>query len=328
MRWIYKRLIGMAITVFSAINIIFFLIRFMPGNPIDYLVTQYVEAGMPYDEAYRFVSAAFRISLNKPLHIQYLEFIQSLVMGDLGESIVYKSSISRILAFAIPWTVFTVSLGLFISFIGGVFLGLLCAYKRNSWIDKILSVFATSSVAIPNYILAYIFIIIFCRLLRILPIRGAYDPTNVTPGFNLPFIIDIMYHAVLPTLCYFAAGFGTWLLRMRNSTVSVLGEQYIFYGRARGLPERRIIWKYVGRNAILPIFAILAISIGYIFGGSALIENIFQYPGIGYYISYAVFTRDYPLMQGVFFLLTVAVTLSNFIADILYSKLDPRVKTE
>jgi len=300
----------------------------MPGNPIDYLVTQYVESGIPYDEAYRLVSAAFRISLNKPLHVQYLEFLFNLLKGDLGESIVYRSPISSILAYAIPWTIFTVSLGLFLSFLGGIFLGLLCAYKRSSWIDRILSILATSSVAIPNYILAYIFIIIFCRLLRLFPMRAAYDPVRVTPGFNLPFIIDVLYHAILPMLCYFAAGFGTWLLRMRNSTVSVLGEQYISFARARGLPERRIMWKYVGRNAILPVFTILAINIGYIFGGSALIENIFQYPGIGYYISYAVFTRDYPLMQGVFFLLTVTVTLSNFIADILYSRLDPRVRAE
>ncbi|MEM2294321.1 MAG: ABC transporter permease [Candidatus Bathyarchaeia archaeon] len=328
MKWVYRRILGAAITLFSTINIIFFLIRLMPGNPIDFIVTQYIEAGVPYEEAYRFVSTAFGIELNKPLHLQYIDFIFNLLKGSLGNSIVYRTPVSQIIFSALPWTIFTVSLGLSLSFLGGVFLGLLSAYKRNSVIDKILQVLSVSSVAIPNYIFAYIFIIIFCRMLNLFPMMGAYDSLKVKPGFNLPFILNVMHHAILPILCYFIAGFGAWLLRMRGTSVSVLGEYHISFARLRGLSSNRIMWKYVGRNAILPVFAIFAINVGYIFGGSTLIENIFRYPGVGLYISRAVSNRDYTLMQGIFFLLTFSVIVSNLIADLLYSFLDPRVKTE
>jgi peptide/nickel transport system permease protein len=328
MRWIYKRAVTAAITIYSTITIIFFLIRLMPGNPIDYLLISYIEAGMPYEQAYQTLSAMFSISLTEPLYMQYFKYIINVFRGDLGKSIIYKVSISEILAYAIPWTIFTVSLGLLLSFSTGILLGLISAYKRSSLIDKILSSFASASIAVPNYVFAYFFIMIFVRFLGLFPIKGAYDPIKVTPGFNIPFILDVLHHAILPMLCYFIAGFGTWLLRMRNSAISVLGEQYTFFARARGLSERRIMWKYVGRNAMLPVFAIFAISVGYIFGGSALIENIFQYPGIGFFISYGVYTRDYTLMQGVFLILTISVTLANLIADLLYVKLDPRVKRE
>jgi peptide/nickel transport system permease protein len=182
--------------------------------------------------------------------------------------------------------------------------------------------------AVPNYVFAYLFIVIFVVTFHLFPMIGAYDASLTTPGFNLSFFVDVLRHAFLPILSYFVTSLGSWVLYMRNNAIVVLGDDYVQAAKARGLPESRITWTYVGRNAMLPLFTLLAINIGYIFGGSTLIEYIFTYPGIGYFISRSVSTRDYPLIQGLFFIITVAVTLSNLIADLIYSRLDPRVRFE
>ena len=311
-------------------NILFFLIRLMPGNIIDSLIGLYISRyGMSYEDAYRLLSASFGIALEKPLHEQYISFLLNIFTGKLGLSMGYSNiPVIEIVAAAIPWTVFTVSIGLFSSFIIGILLGLLAAYKHGSIIDRFITTLSTITAAIPNYVFAYLLIVIFVTNARLFPMVGAYDASLVTPGFNLPFIIDVLRHAFLPILSYFIASFGNWVLYMRSNVITVLGEDYVQAAKARGLSKSRIMWMYVGRNAMLPLFTLLAINIGYIFGGSTLIEFVFTYPGIGYYISRSVSTRDYPLMQGLFFILIISVTLSNLIADFVYSRLDPRVRFE
>jgi len=330
MRWIYRRLITAVLTVFTTSNIIFFLIRLLPGNIIDALVSFYVDRmGMTYTDAFRLLSSTFGLQLTKPLHEQYIDYMVNLFTGNLGYSIAYNNMpVISLVAQAIPWTVLTVSIGTITAFVAGVLVGLLAAYKHGSFIDRFITLFSTVSAAIPNYIFAYFFIIIFVIQFHLFPITGAYDAAKVSPGFNAPFILSVLRHAFLPILSYFVASFGSWTLYMRGNTVSVLGEDYVMAAKARGLKSTRIAWMYVGRNAMLPLFAILAINLGYIFGGSTLIESVFAYPGIGYFISQSVGVRDYSLMQGLFFILTVAVTVSNFMADLLYSRLDPRVKFE
>jgi len=330
MRWIYRRLITAVLTVFTTSNIIFFLIRLLPGNIIDALIGFYVDRlGMTYTDAYRLLSSTFGLQLTKPLHEQYIDYMINLFTGNLGYSIAYSNMpVISIVARAIPWTVLTVSIGTITAFLAGILVGLLAAYKHGSFIDRFITLFSTASAAIPNYIFAYFFIILFVIQFHLFPITGAYDAAKVSPGFNAPFILSVLRHAFLPILSYFVASFGSWTLYMRGNTVSVLGEDYVMAAKARGLRGTRIAWMYVGRNAMLPLFTILAINLGYIFGGSTLIESVFAYPGIGYFISQSVSTRDYSLMQGLFFILTVAVTVSNFMADLLYSRLDPRVKFE
>ncbi|MEG2295177.1 MAG: ABC transporter permease, partial [Oscillospiraceae bacterium] len=162
--------------------------------------------------------------------------------------------------------------------------------------------------------------------LRLFPGRGAYS-SDVVVGMNLPFILSVLKHAFLPVLTYVITGMGGWALAMKGSAISVLGEDYIMCARARGLSESRIRSKYVGRNAILPLVSSLTIMFGALFGGSPLVENLFSYPGIGFYLNQAIATRDYPLMQGLFLMITIAVVVANLLAEILYSVLDPRIRT-
>jgi peptide/nickel transport system permease protein len=155
--------------------------------------------------------------------------------------------------------------------------------------------------------------------------RGSRSP-GIEPGFTWEFISDIFIHLAVPGLVYVLATVGNWMLRMKSNTLSTLGEDYVTVARARGLPDSRIITSYVGRNASLPVVTSLAISLGVLMGGSILIENIFTYQGIGLLLLSAVNSRDYPLMQGVFIVTTIAVIVANFLADLLYGWLDPRTR--
>jgi peptide/nickel transport system permease protein len=156
-------------------------------------------------------------------------------------------------------------------------------------------------------------------------LRGSVSP-GIEPGFTPEFIGDIFAHLAVPALAYILATTGSWMLTMKSSTLSTLGEDYVTVAKARGLTEGRIITSYVGRNASLPLATRLAISIGFLIGGSVLIESLFTYQGIGLLLWQAVYQRDYPIMQGVFLVTTIAVIVANFLADLLYGWLDPRIR--
>ena len=157
------------------------------------------------------------------------------------------------------------------------------------------------------------------------PSKGAYSST-VTPGFNFEFIISVLKHAALPILAYFLTTLAGWIMGMKANCLSVLGEDYINYAKARGISNKRIIFSYLGRNAMLPMVTSVAISFGMMFGGSPLIENLFVYPGVGYYLTTAISRRDYPLMQGMFLMIIVMVLLSGVFAEFLNTRLNPRLR--
>ena len=163
------------------------------------------------------------------------------------------------------------------------------------------------------------------KLFNVGELRGTYD-NDLTPGFNLAFILSVLKHAFLPVTVYVLGTLGSWMLNMRNSTISTLGEDYVNVAKARGLTPRRILVSYVGRNAALPMFTLLAINIGFIIGGSVIIEELFVYKGIGSFLLFSITQRDYTAMQGVFLIITISVVVSNMVADLLYSRLDPRVR--
>lgn len=326
MRWILKRLCRVLLVIYASITITFFIIRVMPGNPMDALIVDLMQQGLSYEEALKFASALFDIQPNKPLWEQYIDYILNLLRGNMGYSYAFlKVPVIQIISYALPWTVFLLSISISISFALGVALGMFIGYMRGSKLDNIFSLFASITTAIPSYLIGVVFLYFLAFIVGAFPKGGNYS-IEVKPGFTLQFIADVLYHAALPILTYVFVTVGMWILAMKASTISVLGEDYVLAAEARGLPKRRIVISYVGRNAILPVFTTLAITVGYMFGGSVFIETIFTYPGIGYFLTNSVGGRDYPLMQGIFLLVTVVICISNFLADILYSKLDPRVK--
>jgi len=327
MSWILKRVVTSVFMVWLVITLIFFLIRLMPGNPMDYMLMQLISMrSMSVEEATKLVQSYFGFKPKEPLLVQYINYFKGLLTGNLGQSILFPGTpVGRLLGQSVPWTVFIVGISLIISFALGIYLGTSIAYVRGSKFDNILSLFGSITNSIPNYIIAILLIYVLGGLLHIFPMRGAYG-TDVNPGFNLKFILDVMYHGILPISSYVITSFGGWMLSMKGSTTGVLGEDYIMAAKAKGIPTKKIKNSYVRRNAILPLFTNLTLSIGFMLGGALFIETMFSYPGVGYYLSTSVSGRDYPLMQGCFLLITVAVILANLITDLTYSKLDPRIR--
>ena len=320
------------LTIWGVITFTFFLIRLMPGNPIDVLVAQILnQEAVSYQEAYARVAASFDFDPDASVVDQYFDYLGGLLRLDLGESLVSPGTkvVDQLLHF-LPWTVFSVGMGLLISFTLGILLGILMAYYRNSPLDHILSLIASVLSAVPNFIWALVIIIVFginLRWFNIGELRGVYSP-NLRPGINLEFMLDVLKHAALPIFIYVISTLGTWMLSMKSSTVSVLSEDYVTVAEARGLTARRIATAYVGRNAALPLFTQLMIAIGFVLGGAVVIEEILVYWGVGHYLFYSITTRDYTAMQGVFLVITASVVFANVFADLLYARLDPRVRVE
>jgi peptide/nickel transport system permease protein len=318
------------LTIWAVVTFTFFLIRLMPGNPVDVYVDFLInQQNLTYEEAYSRAATQFQFNPDTSPITQYFEYIGHLLQGDLGQSITSSGTrvIDQIVRY-LPWTIFSVGLGLLISFSLGAALGTIMAYKRNTPIDHVLSLIASILSAVPNYIWGLLLIIVLgvqFKLFNIGDLRGTYD-VNVTPGFTLEFLGSALKHVFLPVVIYVVGSVGGWILNMRNSTVSTLGEDYVNVARARGLTSSRILLAYVGRNAALPMFTLLAINIGFIIGGAVIIEELFVYKGIGSFLFWSITQRDYTSMQGVFLIVTISVVVSNLIADLLYSRLDPRVR--
>jgi len=323
---IVKR-VGIAlITLFIVMTLTFLLIHKVPGDPLYMWAVELAqEYGMRIEEAYEEVKVMYGYDPNEPLSRQYINYIKGLLRGNLGTSMIYRMSVNKILVKALPWTVFVLSVSLLTSFVVGMLMGMVIAWKRKTALDPIVTAYAAFTGATPDYITALALLIIFAANLKLLPMKGAYD-SALTPGFNWPFIKSVLHHAVLPISAYVFENTAAWAMAMKGSAVSVLGEDYIMAARARGLKERRIMVFYMGRNAVLPLVTSLAIALGVMLGGATFIETIFAYPGIGWFFGQATTRMDFGLMQGLFLMTAAATIFSNLLADILYSRLDPRIK--
>ena len=325
MYWV-RKIITVLLTILFATSITFIVIRTMPGDPVDSMAMGMLQQGMDYNESYEKAKAMLNYDPDKPMFEQYVGYIKMLAAGDLGISIVSKRPVTEVIASALPWTLFVLTISIAIAFILGIVIGMYVSLRRKTIVDPIVSAYASVAGSLPDYIVGFLLVMFLSTKLRWFPGRGAYSAV-VEVGMNWKFISSVLYHACLPVLTYVITGLGGWALAMKGSSVSVLGEDYLMSARARGLPERRIRNRYVGRNAILPLVTSLTISFGMLFGGSPLVENLFAYPGIGFYLNQAISNRDYPLMQGLFLMITIAVVAANICADLLYSALDPRIRS-
>jgi peptide/nickel transport system permease protein len=227
---------------------------------------------------------------------------------------------------AIPWTLGLVGVATILAFVLGTGVGIVSAWRRGTWLDGIVPPVFVITSAIPYFWVGMMFILIFGIRLQWLPYTFGYDPT-LTPGLNGPFIANVLEHAILPALALLLTTIGTWILTMRNNMVTTLAEDYVRMARAKGLPSRRIMLDYTARNAILPNLTGFAMSLGFVVGGAILIEYVFDYPGVGYMLLQAVENEDYPLMQALFLLITVAVLVAILLADIATAIFDPRTRS-
>jgi len=315
-------------SIWLVASITFFVIRAMPGSAVDVLMQELTAQGVSSEDARNQAAALMNIDLDQPLAGQYMDYLGNVLRGDLGNS--YRSAgkpVSELIAQVLPWTLFSVGLALLITFVLGIALGTIMAYKRDTWIDHLLGNLAATLDAVSPYLIGLLAILLFgitWKLVPIMEMRGAMSP-GIKPGFTIEFLTDIFKHVRVLLLVYVLSSIGSWMLQMKSNTVATLGEDYVTVARARGLTDGRILTAYVGRNATLPLFTRLATSVGFVMGGSVLLETLFTYQGVGYLLARSIADRDYPIMQGVFLIITISVIFANLLADYVYGWLDPRV---
>ena len=328
--FLVRRLAKALFTIFFVTSLLFFLVRLMPSNPLEIYIQELMsQYSMSYQDAASQAASLFAIDFDAPLWQQYLNYLGDLGRGNLGMSLRSTGTpVIDIIRQFLPWTLFSVGIGLLTSFTVGVVLGMVMAYRRDSWLDNALSLLASITTSITPFLLG-IMIIVFVgvqwRLVNFAELRGSTSP-GIKPGFTAEFIGDIFRHAMLPIMTYIITTVGFWMLSMRSSTVATLGEDYVTVARARGLSDARIATAYVGRNAALPLVTQFTLSLASVIGGSAVIERLFSYQGLGAQLVTSVVQRDYSVMQGIFLILTVAVVLANLLTDLFYGVLDPRIR--
>jgi peptide/nickel transport system permease protein len=329
--FVLRRVFKSLVTIYLVASASFFLTKYMPGDPVDAFVTSKVQQGYSQRDAIAQATSLLTYNPNEPLPKQYGHYIWRLLHGDMGQSIVSSGTpVTTYIKKYLPWTLFSVGLGTLIAFIIGVTIGVIIAYRRGGFLDHFMVNVSSFLHAVPNYVWAILILIIGgveLNLFSIDDVQGTYSP-GVHPGFNYTFISDALYHAVLPVTVYAMTLVGGWILLMKSSTTQVLDEDFVTVAKARGLKDGRIRTMYVGRNAVLPLFSQFAIAIGFVVGGSTVVEQILKYQGVGYYFYTAITSRDYPVMQGFLLVLTISVIVANLIADLLLSRIDPRIRSE
>ncbi|WP_276256820.1 ABC transporter permease [Halomontanus rarus] len=331
-RYYIERTFQLVLTIFAVMSLTFFLIRLLPGGPSDALRAQLRESNpsMSQAELNRRVQAQLNVMPDEPVHVQYVNYVSDLFRGDMGDSISQSGTVAEIIAGAAPWTIFVVGSAVLIAFLIGITMGALMAYREGSRFDSGSTILSVLTNSVPDYIYGIILLWIVGYQIPLFPTGGRYssetEPTInlIAPGETFAFVFDAAYHAALPVISIILVAWGGWALGMRGNSIQILGEDYLRVARLRGLPRRRIALRYVGRNAILPMYTSMLITIGFLLGGSIIIEQVFSYPGMGYYMIEGLNRRDYPLMMGIFLVITTTVAIAVYIADLTYGLIDPR----
>lgn len=328
-RYLSGRIVLLLVAVFISITVVFFVPRLVPGDPLNSIMIELSRAGSNRGASELIEEYRHIFGMDRSLGEQYVSFIRELLRGNLGYSISnFPSQVSELIRASLPWTVGLLTITTIISWILGSVLGGVAGWVGSkSRVIQALVPVALVLYATPYYILAIILIFLFAFNWRIFPLSGAYSLSS-TPTFSLNFVLDVIRHGTLPALSIILVSLGWWFLSMRSLITSLKGEDYILNAEAMGLRPRRILWGYAFRNALLPQLTGLAISMGHIVSGAIITEVLFAYPGLGWLIFNSITRFDFPTIQGSVLLIIVTVAIANFVIDISYPLVDPRIRYE
>lgn len=323
MAFLLRRALFYLAAFLAAATVNFFLPRLMPGDPIQRM---FAGAGSNLSlENLNALKLTFGF-IDAPLGEQYLAYLKSVFTGDLGRSIrFYPLPVTDLLGRALLWTLGLVGSATIISFSLGTFLGVMAAWRRGTLLDTVVSISAIFSSSVPAVVVSLITLFVFGYTLDWFPNGYAADPL-LDPAWNWTYISSVLHHGTLPMLTLVIVLTGGFAVTMRNNMINLLGEDYIVMGRAKGLSDKAVMLWYAARNALLPAVSSLAISLGAVLGGSLVTEIVFNYPGMGNTLYQAITARDYPVIQGELLIMTAAMLTANFIVDLSYVLLDPRLK--
>lgn len=318
-RKLIKKLIYAAITIFAVLVFNYVLFRVLPGDPLVMLMRN------PKTSPEMIEATKQLFGLDQPWYVQFFEYFRNMLTGDLGMSYYFKQPVGSVIGARIMPTIIMVGLAEILAIITGILLGVIAAWKRGTKIDVGTLGFSLFTYSIPTFWLGMVMVVIFSVNLHLFPTSGILTPGMTYTSISA-FLSDYARHLILPMLTLSIVLIGEYALTMRNTLIDVLSEDYITTAKAKGFGNKYILRKHAMPNAMLPMVTIIAINLGLVVGGTVQVETIFSWPGLGSLMFEALKARDYPLLQGVFLLVTVSVVIANLIADITYSYIDPRVK--
>jgi peptide/nickel transport system permease protein len=324
MSFILRRIGFYLLAAWASLTLNFFLPRAMPGDPASVMLARFQGRIKPEElqslkEAYGFT--------NGSLFQQYLSYFSHAVRGDFGISIsAFPAPVTTVVGTGLCWTLLLGGVATILSFLLGNLLGVLAAWKRGGWVDSLFPPLLTFIGAFPYFFLAMVALFFLGFQLGWFPLRHAYSD-DLQPAWSFQFVGSIILHLILPAGTVVLVTMGGWMMAMRNTMISVLAEDYLAMAEAKGLPQRRIMFNYAARNAMLPNVTAFGMALGFVVSGLLLTELVFSYPGLGYLLIKAVSNLDYPLMQGLFLMITFTVLVANLLVDLLYVRLDPRVRS-
>jgi len=303
MRYLLHRLLLFLPTLLGALTLVFFLIHFVPGDPVELMLGE--SASSADKEALR-----RELGLDLPLWTQYLSFLKGVASGDLGRSLYEQDRVTDLIRARFPATLELTLAALAVALLISFPLGIIAAIKKHSWLDRISLLFSLIGLAMPNFWLGPLLIIIFAIKLGWLPVSGR----------------EGLSHLILPALTLGTAMAAILTRMIRSSLLEVAHEDYIRTARAKGLSERTVWLKHALRSSLLPVVTIVGLQLGHLLAGSIITETIFAWPGIGRLTIQAIQTRDYPLAQGCVLFIAASYLVVNLATDILYSLVDPRIR--
>jgi peptide/nickel transport system permease protein len=307
----------LVILLLAALN--FMLPRLAPGDPIDFLLPPDVASGVSEEQRQAVLA---RFGFDDPLPVQFQRYVVGLVQGDFLVSVRYGRPVTEVVADRLPWTVLLVVGAVALSTVIGTIAGFRSAWRRGSATDVGTLGVVMFLDALPPFFVGLLFILVFSVGLGLFPVFGALPSI---PSTGVGFLADVAVRATLPMATLTVAALGFIYLTARSAMVSELNEDYVMVAEAKGLSDRAIR-RHAQRNALLPVWTAAMLNVAVLFGATTVVETVFSYPGLGRLVYDAVLARDYPLLQGAFFVLALMVLLANLVADLVYPLLDPRVR--
>jgi peptide/nickel transport system permease protein len=322
-----RRVGQFVLVIFIGVNLTFFITHATPIDPVEQTIAASTMFGATSPESIAMMRQSLRelYGLEGGLVHQYLVFWQRMLIGDFGPSLsAFPTPVSVLIGRALPWTAFLLCFATLLAWCIGNLIGGLAGYFRNSRLLRLAGVVAMGFHPIPYYIVAFVLLIVFGYLWPVLPISGGAE-MNLPRGLNVRFVASVLLHSILPALSLILVGIGGWFMGMRSLVSNIVTEDYVTYAELGGVARGRILRSYVMRNALVPQVTGLAISLGGIFNGAIITEQVFGYPGIGTLLVDAVHAGDYSLVLGLATVSIVAVATAVLLIDLAYPLLDPRV---
>jgi len=320
-KFIIRRLLYTCFLFFFVVTFNFILFRLMPGDPLA-MVSRELKAS-PESRA----SILQMYGLDKPIEVQYVNYIKSMLTFDFGMSFNYRIPVKDVLFPKIKASLILAVWSLPFGIIIGIVMGIVASAFRGKKTDTVITTTSMLIYALPSFWLGMILLSLFAVKLKLVPVNGMTTP-GMYYGTYFSYVADLGRHIIIPMLSYSLAIFGSYFLIMRSSMIDVFSEDFVLTARAKGLSRRKVIIRHVVPNALLPITTIVVTSIALMFTGAFSIEILFSWPGVGRLMVEAVTRQDYPVMQAINYLIAIVVVAANFVVDILYSYLDPRVRVE